>query len=190
MLRDDFEGALAAGWSWVREDPTNWSVTDLPGTLRIILQPEGVNTGENNLFLRNGPAGKFEIATLVTFTPTTNFQLAGLLVYQDDSNYVQFGRAFANHAVRNGIYLDNIRSGEWVEPYYATATTSQSQAYPRLRGEGTMYCGYYSEDGGNWTLIGQPSNALNPGLVGLIAAQAYQAETAADFDYFTITTLP
>jgi beta-xylosidase len=189
VFRDDFNGALGAGWSWVREDPTHWNLTDAPGSLRIILQPEGVPAA-NNLLLRSAPGGKFEIATLVRFTPTSNFQFAGLLVYQDDSNFVQFGRAFAGNFVGNGIYLDNIRSGDLVEPNYATATANQSQAYLRLRREGTMYTAYYSEDGANWTVIGQHTNRLTPSRVGLVAAQAYQAETTADFDHFTITTLP
>ena len=67
---------------------------------------------------------------------------------------------------------------------------SQSQAYLRLRREGNTYTGYYSEDGTNWTVIGQHTSPLNPLRVGLFAAQAISAETTADFEYFTITTLP
>jgi len=196
VFRDDFEGALAAGWGWVREDPTHWNLTDVPGSLRIILQPQGVNTGANNVLLRAGPGGKFEIATLVRFTPTSDFQFAGLLIYQDDSNYVQFGRAFCGTSgtgatcVGNGVYLDNFQNGDRVAPNYSTATASQSQAYLRLRREGSTYTAYYSEDGANWTVIGQNTNGLAPSRVGLVAAQAYQAETTADLDHFTITTLP
>lgn len=103
---------------------------------------------------------------------------------------MQFGRAFAGHFVGNGIYFDNIRDNEFTGSNCATVTTSQSQAYLRLRREGGTYTAYYSEDGAYWAVIGQHSNALNPGRVGLVAAQAYQAETTADFDYFAITTLP
>jgi len=60
----------------------------------------------------------------------------------------------------------------------------------RLRREGTTYTGYYSEDGANWTVIGQHTSNLTPFRVGLIAAQANEAETTADFDYFTIVALP
>jgi hypothetical protein len=37
----------------------------------------------------------FEIATLVRFTPTSNFRVAGLLIYQSQGSAMQFGCAFA-----------------------------------------------------------------------------------------------
>jgi len=196
LFHDDFDGALAAGWSWMREDPTHWNQTDAPGTLRIVLQPGGIgsiaSSPANNLLLRQAPEGDFEIVTLVHFTPTSNYQFAGLLIYQDDANAVQFGRAFCSApggCAGNGIYFDRAQHGEFGENY-ATATTNPSEAYLRLRREGTTYTGIYSEDGANWIVIGEHRADLTPLRVGLIAAQAYAAETTADFDYFTIEMLP
>jgi beta-xylosidase len=195
-FRDDFDGVLAAGWSWIREDPTHWNQTDAPGALRIVLQPGGIGSiaGSlaNNLLLRQAPDGDFEIATLVRFTPTSDFQYAGLLIYQDDANGLQLGRAFCSApggCAGNGIYFDRARHGEFGENY-ATATANQSEAHLRLRREGAIYTGIYSEDGANWIVIGQHTADLTSLRVGLIAAQAYEAETTADFDYFTIETLP
>jgi beta-xylosidase len=196
LFRDDFDGVLAAGWSWIREDPTHWNQTDAPGALRIVLQPGGIGSiaGSlaNNLLLRQAPDGDFEIATLVRFTPTSDFQYAGLLIYQDDANGLQLGRAFCSApggCAGNGIYFDRTRHGEFGENY-ATATANQSEAHLRLRREGATYTGIYSEDGANWIVIGQHTADLTSLRVGLIAAQAYEAETTADFDYFTIETLP
>jgi len=196
LFRDDFEGALADGWAWIGEDPTHWNLTEAPGALRIILQPSNMNDGEpKNFLVRAAPGGNFEIATLVKFTPTSNFQSAGLLIYATQGNAMQFGRAFAqcpiaNVCIGNAIYFDIIEGGAGGKPNYATAVTGQSQAYLRLRREGTTYSGYYSEDGINWTLIGQHTSSITPLYAGLIASQAYQAETTADFDYFTIEALP
>ena len=194
VFRDDFNGSLAAGWSWLREDPTHWNLTDSPGSLRITLQDGFIALSSvKNVLLRNGPSGNFEIAAFVRCTPTSNFQLAGLVVYQDESNHLQFGRAFCDRpgtCVGNGVCFDNVVSGEGTGSSYGTSTASQSQAYLRLRREGSTYTAYYSEDGANWTVIGQHTNSLTPSRVGLIAAQAVQAETTADFDYFSITTLP
>jgi beta-xylosidase len=195
-FRDDFDGVLAAGWSWVREDPTHWNLADAPGALRIVLQPGGIgsiaSSPANNLLLRQAPEGDFEIATLVHFTPTSNYQYAGLLIYQDDANALLLGRAFCSApdaCAGNGIYFDRAQHGEFDENY-ATATANQSEAYLRLRREGTTYTGIYSEDGANWIVIGQHTADLTSLRVGLIAAQAYAAETTADFDYFTIEMLP
>lgn len=195
VFRDDFEGALAGGWSWQNEDPSRWNLTDVPGALRVILQDGGINWSipARNVLLRQAPTGKFEIATLVHFTPSSNFQIAGLLVYQDESNMLQLGRAFCDGpaaCVGNGIYFDSAVSGEGSAQNFSTNVASQSTAYLKVRREGGTYTGYYSEDGTNWTVIGQHTNPLNPVRVGLIAAQATQAETTADFEYFTITTLP
>src|SRR5690349_7906298 len=35
FFRDDFNNTLDTEWSWVREDPLNWSLTALPGALQI-----------------------------------------------------------------------------------------------------------------------------------------------------------
>jgi regulation of enolase protein 1 (concanavalin A-like superfamily) len=193
VFHDDFGGTLADDWGLVREVSTHWSLTAKPGFWRITLQPGGTGNlatqPPNNVLLRKAPGGNFEIATLVYFTPTSNYQFAGLIIYQDDSNAVQFGRAFCNVAdicVGNGIYFDNTQSGK----NYATAISNPSKVYLRLQREGTTYTGYYSEDGTNWTMVGQHTNNLNSLRVGLIATQAYESETTADFDYFTIKTLP
>jgi beta-xylosidase len=104
-----------------------------------------------------------------------------------------FCRAFSEprgDCVGNAVYFDNAQSGALVGSNYATATASQSVAHLRLRREGNTYTGYYSDDGANWTVIGQHTNSMASLKVGLYAAQAYQGETTADFEYFTITTLP
>jgi hypothetical protein len=115
--------------------------------LRIILQPGGMGgiarAPANNLLWREAPPGNFEMATLVRFTPTSNFQFAGLLIYQDDSNALAFGRAYCSTpdvCVGNGIYFDSVQFGEYGQNY-ATATANPAQAYLRLRREGAWRCG-------------------------------------------------
>jgi cytochrome c len=196
LFHDDFDGGLAAGWNWIGEDPTHWNLTEAPGALRIILQPSNMNDGEpKNFLVREAPSGDFEIATLVHFAPTSNFQFAGLLIYQSQGNAMQFGRAFAKCPFEtackgNAIYFDIIEGGTGGKPNFATVMKNESQAYLRLRREGTTYSGYYSEDGTEWILVGTHESSITPQFVGLIAAQAYESETTADFDYFTIEALP
>ena len=194
VFRDDFNSALAAGWDWVREEPTHWNLTDAPGSLRITLQDGFIAlSSAKNVLVRNAPSGNFEIATFVRFTPTSNYQLAGLVVYQDEAKYLQFGRAFCDRpgaCVGDGVYFDNQGAGEGFKTNYGRATPSQSLAYLRLRREGNTYTGYYSEDGTNWDVVAQDINNSTSMRVGLIAAQAMQAEITADFEYFTITALP
>ncbi len=197
LFRDDFEGVLAEGWQWLGEDPAKWSLTQAPGSVRIILQPSTMGRGEpKNFLVREAPGGNFELATLLRFTPSSNFQFAGLLIYQSQGNAMQFGRAFAecgnpSLCIGNAIYFDIVEAGAGGKQNFVNAVQNPSQAYLRLRREGTMYTGYYSEDGTAWIEIGKhESSIISPLFVGLIGSQAYQAETTADFEYFTIEVIP
>ena len=54
--RDDFAtSTLHPIWSWVREDPTHWSLTDNPDVLRITTQTGGIY-----VFLRRAYGGGAE----------------------------------------------------------------------------------------------------------------------------------
>jgi hypothetical protein len=92
--RDEFNGSLAAAWSWTNENATAWNLTDAAGFLRIYASPLG--TGAENLLLRSVAAGDFVIETRLLFEPDADFQFAGLVVYQDADNFLQFGRAFCD----------------------------------------------------------------------------------------------
>ena len=95
---DEFNSStLNSAWSWVREDSPNWSLTAQSGYLRIVCQNgelyQTTNTAEN-LLLRNAPAADWSIKTKLTFNPGSNNQQAGLLVYQDDNNYLKLVRCY------------------------------------------------------------------------------------------------
>lgn len=193
---DGFNGSLSAGWTWLVEDPSRWSLTAAPGFLRITLSNGNIKAdGEpKNFLVRPAPSGNFEIQTFVRFEPVSNFQFAGLLVYQNQGNALQFGRAFAqcpyDICKGNAIYFDLAETGKDNAPNFAAAQTDLSQAHLRLRREGTKYSGYYSGDGVNWSLIGEHTSNIAPTSIGLIASQAYEAEANADFDCFSLQTLP
>ncbi len=102
---DQFDGeTLDPVWYWVNEDPDRWTLTESPGSLRIYASP--LPTGGEDLLLRAGAEGNLTIETHVLFEPSRNFQLAGLVIFQDGSNFLQLGRAFCDLAdicVGNGI---------------------------------------------------------------------------------------
>ncbi len=194
---DDFStSTLDTHWSWVREDATHWSLTEHPGFLRITTQQGGLlgpGGDAKNLLVRDAPVGGFEIETRVFFTPTENFQIAGLLVYQDDDNFLMLGRAYCGFVppcVGNGIYFDHEEQGNFVGSNYAMTTTLLGEAYLRIVRHGTVYTGYVSENGTNWTLVGAHTvvSGLVPSKVGLAAEPSYQdvTEIPADFDYLRL----
>ena len=190
---------LQPRWSWLREDATHWSLTERPGFLRITTENGtllGSSDNGQNVLLATAPALlQFEIATHVYFTPTENFQIAGLLFYQDDGNFLWFGRAYCSSALPycaggNGIYFDHEEGGVGVGSNYAMTTTLQNEAYLRLRRDDQSIIGYYSENGNDWIEVGTHTivSGMIPLQMGLTANNSVYgaADIPADFDYFLL----
>jgi len=187
---DDFDAtSLDSSWSWIRNDPTHWSLTERPGFLRITINTQQVLI-ENNRLVQPAPVGDFEIQTRVQFTPTENYQAAGLMVYQDGNNLVLLHRGFCDWpppvCVNNGIYFDYVEDGGGVG--YHMTIPSEGDAYLKLIREGAVYTGYASIDGVNWMQVGVHTTSLTPSMIGLRADNSQQgaAEIPADFDFFTL----
>jgi len=193
-FRDDFDGTLAAGWQWLGEDPTHWNLTSTAGQLRIVIQPGNINDGQvRNFLVREAPQGNFEISTSVRLSPSSQFQLAGLLVYQGQGNAMQFGPAYApctGGSAGQCVYFDSYQGGQFGGANFATYVGGGSPAYLRLRRAGTTYTASYSADGSSWKEIGSHQSNIAPRYVGLIGAQGSNGETPADFDFFTLEQVP
>jgi branched-chain amino acid transport system substrate-binding protein len=192
---DDFSSTtLGSEWSWLNEDESHWSLTDLPGFLRITTQPGSY--GSSNLLLRSAPPGSYDVRTHLFFTPTANFQIAGLAAYKDANNRLMFGRAFCGFdspgcTGGNGLYFDHIEGSNFVAPNFAIMQPQDRDFYLRLVRQGTRFAGYYSANGTDWELIGV--HVINAGLslnrIGLTASnQSGASEVTADFDYYRLDT--
>ncbi|UCC77453.1 MAG: hypothetical protein JSW37_03585 [Anaerolineales bacterium] len=190
-FRDDFDGpSLAPEWWWMNEDSADWSLSERPGFLRVLSGPGA--PWQENLLLQGAPSGDFAMTTRVLFEPAANFQMAGVVLYQDDENYMVLGRAFCDlgppSCIGNAIYFDNIQGGQAAGSNYASSTTSLGEAYLRVVRFGTTYFGYYSEDGENWSLLGSHiRDTTNLSGIGLGVGQDQSAaRIPADFDFFEI----
>jgi len=189
---DDFNAGLLEPWEWVNENPNRWSLTEQPGYLRIYLSPYAFP--QENALLRPGVQGDFTLKTHLIFKPDTNYQFAGLVIFQDAKNHLAFGRAFCNNpndCVGNGIYFDYARGAGLISDNFATSVDSTIEAYLRLERRGKMIKGFYSSDGITWLAIGEheiPSD-FQVNSVGLIASNDLDTsdpEIPADFDYFEL----
>jgi beta-xylosidase len=193
LFQDDFNQALGPGWFWIREDPSRWSLSARPGFLRLELGANDCNNPPNNIVLQPPPPGNYEMKTMVDFTPQQNFQLAGLIVYQDDGNFLKLGRAFCdsiNLCGGNGVYFDFVQAGNRSGSNFATPTTNPSLIYLLLRKTKTSYKGYLSEDGKDWKMIGEHVSDVNPVGIGVTAGQSCGGSLSADFDFLSILQLP
>ncbi len=184
-LSDEFTSStLGDSWSWVREDPDHWSLSAVPGSLRIIAQAGSLYAdydNSQNILLTDAPAGDFRIETKVDFSPTEFLQSAGLIVYQDDNNYLHLSRAFdATQEVE--FRIDTTAGFELhMAPFDKTTT------YLRIDREGSRYYGSYSDDGINWHSIYSATLNLTGAKVGFAAHGGPSTlNPPADYDDFKL----
>ncbi|HKM83952.1 MAG TPA: DUF1349 domain-containing protein, partial [Candidatus Acidoferrum sp.] len=106
LAYDGFDGKLGLNWKPVRPDPSHVSLKKTPGALTITTQRGSIHGEETkdafgegikakNIYVIDNPlapGGDFVVTTCVSgFTPETNYQQAGLIIYNDDDNYLKFG---------------------------------------------------------------------------------------------------
>ena len=187
--RDEFSGEpLHPLWSWVREDPSYWSLTANPDFLRITTQEGGIlgtSNNQRNILVTDAPSGDFQITTKVEFDPSENFQYAAIQVYQDDDNFVQLNRAWAGG--------DTVNFDKEIGGSFTNTQTSEAAdtIWLRIVREGIKYTAFTSPDGIGWTQVGQYTAQLSNAKIGLAAANNLGGvgEIAADFDFFELQAM-
>jgi hypothetical protein len=85
IFRENFEGKLAEGWTWLRENPQAWRMRR--GALEIRVEP-GVAHNVKNALICQAPdrsRGKYAIEVMVTNTtkPTQQYEQAGITWYNN-----------------------------------------------------------------------------------------------------------
>lgn len=193
-FRDDFDGRLEAGWSWIREEPLDWNLTASPGALLINVGGGTVLTGNiSNILLRPAPAGDFQVETQLTFRPGDNLQFAGLILYQDDANFMQVGRSFcrAPGCLGEGLYVNVYRNGTAVAPSFGQTYKELDPLLLRVSRRGDNYVFEGSPDNKVWFIIGTHAIDLRPTQIGLIAGQNFEGPIlSAEFEFFEVRLLP
>ena len=194
FYRDDFNENLAAPWAWVRENSKNWSLANIPGSLQISVSQGYVSSHTNtNLLLRPAPPGNFQIETQMTFSPEDNFQFAGLIIYESDSNFIQAGREYckAVNCVGQGLYMNYYKNGFMVQPDFGQSYREIDPILLRLSRKGDTYIFESSTDGKVWFVIGSHTSNMDPRQIGLVTGQRIKGNPiSAAFDYFEVSSLP
>lgn len=193
FFRDDFNQILDAQWSWLREDPKNWSLTAVPGTLQINVAGGYVNAQTNpNLLLRPAPEGNFQITTQMTFRPTRNYQFAGLIIYETNKNFIQAGRSYCNSigCVGAGLYMNYYKDGRVVQPDFGQQFGEIDPLLLRLSRQDKTYTFEASTDGKVWFIIGSHISDMSPLQIGLVTGQRMKGQNPpAFFEYFEVRSI-
>ncbi|MBY5163860.1 ThuA domain-containing protein [Salsipaludibacter albus] len=197
---DEFDGDALDTCRWnaiVRADASEVEVAD--GHLSITTDLGDINGTDNgdprNMILQDAPDGDWTIETRMRAPLETQWQLAGLLAYGDDDNYVKLNVG-ARNAPGSALDLGTELVSEVDANFGAggnrlldvAETTESGYWYLRLAKEGDTYTGWVSDGGINWTQVGEPvTNAGDLDTFGLWAiGPSQQSPVTVDFDWFRV----
>lgn len=181
-------------WYWINEDPSHWSLVSQPGWLQIFTQAgeiwQGNNINISNILLRNlsySPSSNFEIITKLAFTPTTNWQSAGLVIYNNDDDYATLFYGYHTDFGGKNVRFQSEEGGTGQQTGVALSA-SPSIIYLKITKTNNSYAGYFSIDNFTWTKVGEYINQMNALSVGIITNNGTGITQAAQatFDYFQL----
>ncbi|GAA3816328.1 hypothetical protein GCM10022226_41290 [Sphaerisporangium flaviroseum] len=180
-------GTLGPGWEVLAPDPSRWSLTEQPGTLRVRSMTGDTYQGTNNarnLFLFDVPDGDFEVVTKVGAPVSLDFQSAGILAWQDWDNYVRAGLAHVGSAGGVVVETDTEVRSAFTAAFASRAGSSGETL--KLTRSGTEFTSSYW-DGSAWVRASTVSASIDVKQVGLYALSAQNGTSVtADFDYFAV----
>ncbi len=194
--RDDFDSKLTLAWETIRPDPTHFSLETHPGKLTITTQYGSIHKSPataKNLFLIDVPDGNhdFVLTTCIdNFLPKEAWQQAGLLIYDDDDNYIKWVREYSHY----GYPVLNVVSESEQNPTgnNCPVEVSEKQFWLRVSKRGNLYQCAMSLDGKTFTTYGIiPWGDGSPKKVGLVAknGNGSRGEMEAQFDFFELRSL-
>ncbi len=181
------------GWQWIdpdeKDNPTPHNVKG--GVLRIRIPSKKDLDGINLTAPRYLKAitGDFQIETRVKFLPKENYQGAGLLIYQDDKNYLRFERSYGGvGGGGEGIRIDVRNEGEYrpiVTPN--DIETDAGQVDLRIVRSGSLISAYWRlNEEAEWRVAGEyESNMFGTILAGIVASNTAR-EVKAEFAYIRL----
>ncbi len=204
VARDEFDGKTVLSWRPVRPDPTHVSLTKNPGKLTITTQCGSIHRDETdetlggipakNIYLIDNPLSQdadFTVTTCVNgFTPHTRYQQAGLIVYNDDDNYLKWGYEY-NWPMESGqrfcILTESTAQSDFE---YVDSPSGLGKYWLRLKKRGNQYEHAFSTDGKAFKVVGiRQWDDGAPKRIGLIAKNGGNKEADeldAQFEFFEL----
>jgi regulation of enolase protein 1 (concanavalin A-like superfamily) len=159
---EPFNGKLRLRWTIVRPDDKHWSLTKNKGKLTITTQRGSIHgeTPKNdlarNLFLLENPYTRnadFAVSVCVAdFKPSANYNQGGLLLYDDDDNYVKFTCEYSSVKKDKRILVMMRETAARPEHKLADLPGGATKIWLRLTKRKSKYEYASSADGKKWTV--------------------------------------
>jgi beta-glucosidase len=186
---DEFNSpAIAKQWTWIRENPSNWSLSKKAGSL-VITSGKGdlqaANNNAENVLLQSANTDWVVESKLVFSRRPSGFsQSGGLLAYQDDDNYIKlaygaggggrgFGRGYGRpDGTQSGsVLLVTEENGNQKNAAVLSMTDiikDNNTLYLRFEKKGDLYTASCSPDGKNFKNVGSASVLLKDIKAGIL----------------------
>jgi beta-glucosidase-like glycosyl hydrolase len=185
-VSDEFnEAAPGKQWQWMRENPANYSLSRNPGYLTITSESGDVselsNNGKNILLQSANYDWVIETRLGCSRVPSQP-ENAGILVYQDDNNFVKLMFRAVTKTARMGrragtpqpgtidLVIEENGIAKSVGSFnLRSEITGNNQLILKLEKKGSIYTAYYSTDGVQYEKLGTATAMLKDIKAGLIA---------------------
>ena len=190
-LSDEFHGKLASAWT-----PINFG-----GSTTYHLTATGLSLSTSadsdlNPYLNlDAPrllqpiTGNFTLQTGLQFRPHTNFQSAGILLWQDQGTFMRFERGFG--AKKSGIFIQTWDQGTFtnVSALERHLTTAGSVEL-RIQRLGDHFTASWRVPGQPWQMEGETDLHFDHLQVGVDLIADYGApQTTVTYNYFNVSCI-
>ena len=191
-FRDDFTGELDKEWNTLRilADESWCNFTSRNGYLRVFSGDSIQSLFEHHILAIRQRDFRFKASTKIDYNPKTFNQMAGLLLYLNDSNYLYAYLTYDEERERV-VRLMECRDGEFTL-FPVIIPTEEGEVELKIEVEGSGGSFYFKMgDKAHWQEIGEPLDLLflaggfTGNFVGIgVHDMDKKAGSYADFDFF------
>ncbi len=195
---DDFSQCVLNTNKWALINPVGDASFEMTGTTARFNVPAGSahNMWEDEKdalrIMQTTENVSFEIEAKFEDLPTDQEQMQGILIEQDDTNWLRFDVFYrkGNLVVNAGETIDG--SGKNLGSPIVIDPGTSTQVFLRLDRNGDTWNGSYSFDGNTWTTAKTFIRSLEVTATGVFVGNtmATSADYVADVDYFFNTLWP
>lgn len=187
LISDDFFPETTPQGFWSFYNPLGDAVLTMSGTNAEIFIPAGTahdlyttNYSAPRL-LQDAPDTDFTIEVKFESTPTTQYQLQGIIVQTDDDTFIRFGTYYGSSPY---LFLAAIDNGSLMQPAQ-NVSLSVIPHYLKVERSGDDWTYSYSDDGATWTVGASINQTFTVVKAGFYAGTSGSNPAfTANADYF------
>ncbi len=198
-VSDKFKSStLGSEWSWVREDPSHWSLSKKPGYLVITGESGDITESSNNaknILLQSANTDWTIESKIVSSRIPSGSENGGILAYQDDDNFVKLvyrasPRRFFG-LPENSVQLGSVElviENDGYEKSVATLSLDNiikddKTLVLKLEKKGNIYTGLCSSNGKKFQTVGTTDLMLKDIKAGIIACKGIISASGNNFGF-------